>query len=283
MLSLKELQYFSEVAHCLTLSRAAERLGISQPSLSIGIKRIEHAIGVPLFNRSKKGVTLTPAGKQLLKHVQQLMQLWEEVKAKAYDAEHDIAGRLTLGCHPSVALHHLPHRLPSFLNQNQNLELKIEHDLSRNITEAVINMKLDVGIVVNPVKHPDLIIIKLREDKVTFWHNFSNDELQMDSLTLLYDSSLLQSTILLNKIKKQPLEFKRFIDSSNLELIAKLATKKVGVVILPTSIAKNESQEQLHPLNQAPHFVDEICIVYRNENRFVKSIDALIKCLKENV
>lgn len=60
-----DLTYFIELSGTLNFSRASERIGISQPSLSAAIKRLEHAIGTPLFLRGKNGVTLTPAGKRL--------------------------------------------------------------------------------------------------------------------------------------------------------------------------------------------------------------------------
>lgn len=64
--SVAELTYFLEVSNSLNLSRASERLGISQPSLSLAIKRLEQTIGTSLFLRHKHGVSLTQAGKQAI-------------------------------------------------------------------------------------------------------------------------------------------------------------------------------------------------------------------------
>ena len=77
MLSQAELKYFLEVANTKNLSRASERLGISQPTLSVAIKRLENSIGTELLIRQKRGVALTQAGKQLLIHAKQLLQYWE--------------------------------------------------------------------------------------------------------------------------------------------------------------------------------------------------------------
>src|SRR5690348_17265513 len=96
--SAAELEYFLEVSHSLNLSRASERLGISQPSLSLAIKRLEQTIGTALLIRHKHGVSLTRAGKQLLLHARQLLQYWESTKAKALASQEEIQGHFILGC-----------------------------------------------------------------------------------------------------------------------------------------------------------------------------------------
>src|SRR3954454_23122721 len=105
MPSASDLTYFIEVAAALNLSRAAERLGISQPSLTLAIQRLEHSIGTSLFIRSKKGVTLPQPGKQVLAHARELLQRWEIVRTKALASTNEIQGSYTLGCPPSVALY----------------------------------------------------------------------------------------------------------------------------------------------------------------------------------
>src|SRR5262245_41831394 len=110
--SAAELEYFLEVTNSLNLSRASERLGISQPSLSLAIKRLEQTIGTSLFSRHKQGVSLTPAGKQLLLHARQLLQYWDNTKSKALASQQDVRGYFTLGCHSSIAIHTVSQFLP---------------------------------------------------------------------------------------------------------------------------------------------------------------------------
>lgn len=169
LVSPTELHYFNELCYTLNFSRAAERLGISQPSLSQSIKKLEQFIGTPLFLRVKTGVKLTKAGCQLHKHTNELLTLWERVKSESLASFHEVQGSLTLGCHPTIARHILPHLLPEFVAQYPHLEIALVHDLSRKILEGVINMSVDIGIVVNPVRHPGIILTKLYNDEVGFW------------------------------------------------------------------------------------------------------------------
>lgn len=88
-----ELYYFNEVCRTLNFSRASERLGISQPSLSQAMKRLERFIGAPLFLRLKSGVRLTKAGEQLHKHTDALLTLWERVKAESLASCQEVQGK----------------------------------------------------------------------------------------------------------------------------------------------------------------------------------------------
>src|SRR5262245_60235637 len=156
--SSAELTYFLEVANTLNVSRAAEKLGISQPSLSLAIKRLEESLGTTLFIRHKQGVSLTQSGKQLLVHARQLLQYWEKTRSEVLASEQKIQGYYTLGCPSTIAIYLVSKFLGGLLERYPKLEIHLQNDISRTITQQVINLSLDMGIVVNPQRHPDLII-----------------------------------------------------------------------------------------------------------------------------
>lgn len=266
--SSSDLNYFIEVAQSLNLSRAAERLGLSQPSLSLSIQRLERDVGTQLLIRSKKGVNLTPAGKELQRHARELIRQWEQVRDKTLASETLVRGSLRLGCHPSVACYSLPGVLPELLGRHLQLEFQLTHDLSRKITERVISLEVDLGIVVNPVRHPDLVIQKLSEDEVTYWAHEKATELgriASESRVLLCDPELLQTQALMKNRKSEFHEFRRVITSSSLEVILSLTAAGAGIGILPGRVAGLEPK--LRKLPNAPSFKDQICLVYRSENR----------------
>ena len=274
--SLDDLFYFDEVAREKNLSRAASRLGISQPSLTLAMQRLERTIGVPLLVRSKKGVFLTPAGQRLLEHSKQLVETWENVRTRTIESHTQIKGRVTLGCHPSVALYSLPLFLSEIMHNHPELEIKLEHNLSRIITEDVIQARIDLGIVINPLRHPDLVISELAKDTVTLWKSSHCS----NKSTLIYDPELLQTQSLLKKIKKNSSSFNRTITSSNLEVIAQLTNSGCGVGILPTRVAKRDPHANIHPIKDAPRFQDSICCAYRVENQKVATIRELSEHVK---
>ncbi len=141
------------------------------------------------------------------------------------------------------------------------------------MTEKVISWEVDFGIVINPVNHPDLVLIKLVEDIVTVFHT-------KDSANkLIYDHNLTQSHSLLKKLKHHT--FDSTIDSGNLEVIANLAAHGLGYGLLPSRVAKQYTN--LQKLKNSPEFKDELFLVYRPEkhnNKISKEIISTIRSTK---
>ena len=282
--SAEELEYFLEVCNTLNLSRASERLGISQPSLSLAVKRLEQSVGTQLFVRHKHGVTLTQAGKQLLLQARQLLQHWENTKSEALASHQEVQGYFTLGCHSTIAIYLLSGFLANLLENYPKLEIHLKHDISRKITEQVINLSIDIGIVVNPFKHPDLIIRKLCEDEVTFWVGEGSREIQVIHSTnaiILCEPNLTQTQTLLKQVKKGSIATERIMTMNSLEVVANLTANGCGIGILPTRVAKSMYPDKLKRITKAPVYSDEICLIYRNENRNIQAIQTIADAIKD--
>lgn len=276
--SSNEIEYFLEIAQTLNLSRAAERLGIRQPTLSVSLAKLEQTLGTQLLIRTKKGVVLTEAGQVFFTKAQELMSFWKDLKGQTKDQDSSHRGHLRLGCHVSVGLYTLPNFLPETLKDFPDLEFALEHDFSRKITESVISLKLDLGIVVNPVQHPDLIIKKLCRDEVTFWKAEKIDSAL--EKVLIADQGLLQSQALLRKIKKDQ-KFQKFISTSSLELARELAQAGAGIAILPSRVAQLGGRSKLKRISGWPSYQDEICLVYRAERRSSRTIQTLVQRIQK--
>src|SRR5437870_4959801 len=103
-----DLTYFLEIAQQGNLTHSAQRLGVSQPSLTLAMQRLEQCMGTAIFIRSRQGVKLTKAGDRLLSEARALMGQWENLRQQAVASMNEIRGRFSLGCHPSVARYTLP-------------------------------------------------------------------------------------------------------------------------------------------------------------------------------
>lgn len=284
IISPSDLSYFVEIAHTKNLSRAAERLGVRQPSLSLALQRIEHSLGTEVVIRNKKGVLLTQAGKQLLVHSKLLLQSWDELRSKALASMESIQGHYRLGCHPSVALFSLTHFLPKILKKHPRLNISLHHDLSRKVTEQVISAELDLAIVVNPVEHPDLVIHPLYSDQVTFWASDCSSQDVFDEKTILIcDPNLFQTQTLLRQLRKKGPLSDRILATSSLEVITELTAAGCGVGILPERVAQQAKQAPLRRIPQMPYYLDQICLLYRAENKKVKSIYKLSQAIRESL
>jgi DNA-binding transcriptional LysR family regulator len=257
-----DIHYFLEIASTLNLSRAAERLGVSQPALSLAIKRLEESLGHPLILRGRAGVQLTPGGRRFLSRARTLVEQWDTLLQEERTGEAEIRGRYTLGAHPSVALLTLDRFLPPLLRDHPRLELKFVHDVSRRIAEEIIAFRVDLGLVVNPPAHPDLVIRPLFTDEFTVWTAAGGD-----ASTLLLDPELAQSQRIQRALERRSARFGRLVTSSSLEVIASMTARGVGVGILPARVARRQTAPPLEPWNggRAPRVADLVCLVCRAE------------------
>ncbi len=257
-----DLRYFFEVTRTLNISRAAERLGVGQPTVSQAIRRLEANFGTRLLDRYKTGVRLTAAGERLLREGRPALENWARLKETVTASHSQIEGLYSIGCHPSVGLYALPTFMKKLVADNPGLELRLAHGLSREIAEQVVSFKLDFGLVINPVPHPDLVIRELCRDEVGLW---SAAGAVTD--TLLLDPALAQSQALLKRLKKAKLTFRRRTESTHLEILAVMAQSGCGVAMLPARVAQRFVGLKPFKPGVEP-FEDKLCLVYRADRRF---------------
>jgi DNA-binding transcriptional LysR family regulator len=283
--SFNDIRYFLEVATTGNISRASERLGISQPSLSLAIKRVEESLGVKLLLRNKNGVQLNQSGKKFSIEAKALLNQWEQIKSQTISSQEEVIGHYSIGCHPSVALYSLPYFMEDLLSNNPALDISLKHDLSRKITEAVISFQVDFGIVVNPVSHPDLVIKNLATDKVTLWTSSKpsiNQDAKKGNGVLICDPDLLQTQSIFKKLDKKGFKFSRTITTKSLEVISALVSSRAGVGILPSRVALLDKKKALKPLSESsPFFNDKICLIYRADAQKTKAAKTIIAAISE--
>jgi DNA-binding transcriptional LysR family regulator len=258
-LKLDDIKYFDVVATTKNVTRASEILGITQPTLSYSIKRLERELGGDLFVRLKNGVELTHLGIEFQQRGKAVLFEWEQAQKIVSDHQSTVTGLYSLGLHPSVALYTLESFLPNLLKKHTGLELTLKHDLSRSITEQIISWNIDFGIVVNPKRHLDLVIKELCKDQVTL---FKSKDLK-DAKNLIYDPNLNQSQSILKKLKQR--NTYNDLISDNLEVVSKLTSLGIGIGVLPTRVAQN--YPNLTKVKDAPVYTDRICLAYRNEKQ----------------
>ena len=272
-LMLSDIKYFLVVSETLNITRASEIIGISQPALSYALKRLENELNGQLLIRLKNGTRLSKLGEGFKQRAHRLLYEWEQAQNLANSETGLVQGSYTFAVHPSVALYTLECFIPTLQLNFPKLDIKLTHGLSREMTEKVISWEADFGIVVNPVKHPDLVIIKLCSDEVTIFHTKNARE------KLIYDKNLIQSQHLLKKINNK-LTFNGEISSSNLEVVAKLTSLGLGYGVLPTRVARQYNN--LIKLDAAPTLQDDICLIYRPEKHDNPISKQIIKAIKQS-
>ncbi|MBD2857532.1 hydrogen peroxide-inducible genes activator [Spongiibacter sp. KMU-158] len=157
-ISLKQLQYFEAVASLENFRRAADQLGISQPALTTQIAALEEKLGLQLFERSRSGTLLSPAGRELLPHARQvLLKLNTFIEAADMLGEtHQITYRL--GVPPTVGPYLLPNVLPGLHQRYQKLKLYVREDGPTAIQRDLLMGSYDFAILPLPVSSDDLVV-----------------------------------------------------------------------------------------------------------------------------
>ena len=245
-LTFKDLENFVTVAKSRTLSEASEKLEMAQPSLSLGIKKIEQEIGVPLFTRGRNGIKLTPQGKMMLPKAEEALQLLLQIKGAPTRM------RFRIGCHASVGMFILGSFLKSIHSNAPKLDLEIINGSSRQINKMVADGEIDFGLVMNPLPIPGLVTRMIGEDDVHVWESRARYEDR-----LIYNPDMLQATSILSRWKDAP---KTRIEVPSLELIATLVDSGAGVGILPGQVVK-ASRYNLRKVSGTPSFKDKLAVV----------------------
>ncbi|MET1114903.1 MAG: LysR family transcriptional regulator [Comamonas sp.] len=147
-MDLRRLNYFMAVAQELNFSRAAERLHISQPPLSQQIQALEAELGVVLFERSRRSVALTQAGRVFYGHACRITEHYALAKRQAQMAHSGVAGRIRLAFTASVPLFPtFPQLLQGFRQAYPHIEVVLRHLSTGEQLEALLQGEIDVGLL----------------------------------------------------------------------------------------------------------------------------------------
>lgn len=144
---VQQVRSFVEVARHRSFSKAASKLGRTQPTITASVQGLERELRVLLFERSSHGVTLTPAGSLFLESVGPLLQTWETVPTALQEALDGVArGPVRVGAGEAAVLYLLPDPIRRFLKRNRQVELIIRHQAEAETLAMLRRGELDFGI-----------------------------------------------------------------------------------------------------------------------------------------
>jgi len=165
-LEIRHLQLVAAVADVGSLTRAGDRLHLTQSALSHQLRDIESRLGTPLFLRIGKRLVLTPAGERLLASAKEVLQRLERTEEEIRQMGRDRAGilRLTTECY--TCYHWLPPLLMHYRRRFPRVEVRIDVDATHHPVEMLLAGKIDIGIVSSDVSDRRLVVRPVFEDEV---------------------------------------------------------------------------------------------------------------------
>ena len=162
-----DLSVFAAVARTGGINRAAQSLNTVQSNVTQRIRLLERDLGVPLFHRHSRGVTLTPAGAQLLPYAEQIGHLLGEARRAATDGP-EPAGRLTLGSLETTAARRLPPILSAYTAAHPTVDIVLQTGTTAALIEDVLERRVEGAFVAGPVEHPDLVAEEVVVEELVF-------------------------------------------------------------------------------------------------------------------
>ncbi|MDR5708967.1 MAG: LysR family transcriptional regulator [Armatimonadota bacterium] len=166
MLNVHQLKIFHTVARAGSFSRAAEALGITQPSVSIQVRDLERALGVELFEQIGKRTYLTEAGKILEEYASRILSLLEEAEQAVREVQGSSGGTLRVGAESTAGTYLLPPVLRELRSRFPEAFITLEIHEARRIQERILRNELDCGIVGPSLRHEALIYVPYRTDEL---------------------------------------------------------------------------------------------------------------------
>ncbi len=150
----RTLEYFVAVAELRSFHRAADHCGVSQPALSIQLKKLEEDLEVELFERNNKSVILTEAGKKILESAKKILQEVKDLKKTARMYVDPYSGELHLGAFPTLAPSIFPKLIPELKETYPNIKFHLVEEKTDDLINLLINGKIDAAFLAEPIDNP---------------------------------------------------------------------------------------------------------------------------------
>ncbi|MGH8396128.1 MAG: LysR family transcriptional regulator, partial [Pseudomonas sp.] len=148
MMTLRQIRHFIAVAETGSISAAAQTAFISQSTLTLAIQQLEQEIGVNLFNRHAKGMTLTHQGHQFLRQAHLILATVDNAKRSLQQSTDQVAGQLIIGVTSLVAGYYLADLLTRFQRAYPNVEIRVMEDERPYIEHLLVSGEIDVGVLI---------------------------------------------------------------------------------------------------------------------------------------
>jgi DNA-binding transcriptional LysR family regulator len=200
------------------------------------------------------------------------MNSWQFLMDAARDSEVQPMGHFKLGAHVSVAWYALDLILPELLRNYPKIEVSLVHGSSRELLQQLVVGKIDFGLLINPRRHPDLVIKPLCGDRYSLW--YTKDCRNHDVIALNPDTPQNEKVFNLLKNKRT---FSRRIETSSYEVAAKLAAAGAAIGMLPERVAKPYG---LTMWDRHAFVPDELCLCYRKERQKSEGARRIIEAIK---
>jgi LysR family hydrogen peroxide-inducible transcriptional activator len=258
-MTLTELRYIVAVSQKKHFGKAAQACFVSQPTLSIAIKKLEEELGIRLFERSSKNeIRITEIGQQIIDQAQIVLQQTQILGEIAQQGKDPLAGQFKLGCIYTIGPYLLPNLIPKLRKTAPKLKLIIEENFTANLFQSLKQGNLDAIVISYPFDEAGIdtaalyeepfVVALPRNHEWTDRQQIRPEDLASQDLMLLGAGHCFREQV----IKACPncmsgdSELTRTLEGGSLETIRHMVAAGTGITVLPrTSVLHNRHHESL--------------------------------------
>jgi LysR family transcriptional regulator, hydrogen peroxide-inducible genes activator len=250
-MTLTELRYIVALAQEQHFGRAAERCHVSQPTLSIAVKKLEEELDATLFERSKQGILPTPLGQQIITLASQVLEQTARIKDVAEADKDQLTGPLALGTLPTIGPYLLPQFIPLLQETAPSLSLYVEEGTQANLAGKLRNGELDAILITAPFTETDVVTQPLFDESFVALlpakHRLASkaviaaEDLDPTEVLLLREGHSFREQVLVAFPHLQPQVgegARPLMQGSTLETLRHMVASGLGITILPQAAAE---------------------------------------------
>lgn len=257
-MTLSELRYLTAIARERHFGRAAAACFVSQPTLSVAVRKLEEELGVTLFERRPHSVVVTPIGQQIVEQAQRVLEAADDVKAIAQAGKDPLGTPLRLGAIYTVGPYLFPALIPALRHEAPNMPLIIEENFTTVLAEQLRQNRLDAIIVSEPFGETGLTTAPLYDEPFVVAmpqdHAWTR-RTHIDPAMLSDETALLLSAG--NCFRDQVFkvcpalqrrgndEVQKTLEGSSLETIRYMVAGGTGITVLPCTAVASPSYHSL--------------------------------------
>ncbi|WP_042474218.1 LysR family transcriptional regulator [Bacillus ndiopicus] len=288
-MEIRHLHYFMAVCEELHFTKAAEKLGISQPTLSQQIRVLEDELGMPLFDRIGKKIVVTEAGALLFDYATVMLNTLQNVKDAVKDLQELQGGQISVGIMPSDLDYRITQLVIDFHQKFPKVKLKILASI--DIVRQVLENEVDIGIGTNVVPNDKLVIIPLRQEEYVLTVSKEHPLAHRTSITIselrdlpmvMYPEGFLGRDIVEETVKKHGFQLTSILETSSVTSIMNFVRANVGATVQPSPLIQQMNDPNLHSIRITDDVPSRrLSIIYRVDRYVNQAAKEFIDQLRE--
>ena len=294
-MNFRDLEYIIAVAKYKSFHQASEKCFVSQPALSMQIKKLENELGIMLFERYKKQVLVTPIGEKIIEKAQQILLLKADFQNIVNLSRNPFKASIKLGVFPTLAQYFIPKFLPDIQNQHPELKVIPIEEKSELLIEYLNAGTIDAALLALPINQEGFIYKELFRDKflvaVPEKHSLAKQKkISLNDIRSEHMLILQQGHCLRDQIMELDNELTFDDTATSLETLRQMVQANLGITVIPKIATTKRDCScpqscQGNPIVylafQSPQPFRRIALVYRESSSYIEVFDSLEKILKQ--